>query len=1333
MRRHIKYIILSLITFFAAVSCIEEMESPHVSGREQLTLVPRVTSFTNQYVTKAAYDFGEGDINRLAVLVFNNQGILVHFQESTSTATVTLNRSMFNHSGMTKSTIVMIANMDLSNITKGTAILSTTAANKTVTLSDMEDYVFDFGSNIFYTSVPDSGFPMIGGVSGVDLTTNGNDEIAVNLKVLFAKVSLEIAVENGTENTLNTTQFTISNATITNLAKATPLAIPAEVGAKPKDFLGNEKEDEDPSTSAGFTKTEFVDISSENKVRTITSTEKTVSAGSTSAKYTFYIAENRYNHAGAEGIYPDILWNNSDLYDNYKQQYKPKLASKQGGKGVPTYITLTGTYTDYRSTQWSVNYTVYLGKNNYDNFQIDRNSEYINTITIKGLRNNDDYGEGDVWFDHRVDVTGLKTQNSAANCVTITRETLIDSHIEVRPLRIKLNPNQYSAARLYAPNVNWVGVERFTGKNCQDGSVYCYKGNESIGKRKYFTTTLISELKGIVGDSGYITLMDGECAWIYFDENTGASDRTTDIIVEFFDTEGNSAGSETYTIIQRGLQTVGNHSIESYEEYLHTYDSADKYSLSTSPVDYTQQGFSWGLSGKKLSKDVLVSAAPLYGVEVLGQGINMQDVVRQRYDFLHSSDQPSGNTYYPYVKNGNTWNLVSFETGLNFTSRASANEKMTIMDMGTIPSSAYQYCLSKNKFKEDASGNHTMDIHWYLPDVNELKAILAANSSSADLSSDSYYWSSQPSYTGFGLDQLSDLADLLARIGVNLGNVDVKDEVTTSARAVAKSAVTDIARNENHRIRCLYSSTGIKNVDMSERAPDGMGGIFYFWMKGWTDGGKSTAGFFNYMLPSPSTTTGDTQKSDVPNVTFPTKANSQSADAEFPYIVTEGQNGTIEGFEKNPGDKSNWDEYNLRDGFYYTLRDYPGLSDYTLNKAAATNAYEETSTRKSITESSTMTSKVEKTQSLPSTFTLNPLNDKLTITFDQCDGDNVSVFTYDELYSQVKTSSTQYWNKPVYTGTNHQLKDATQSVTETGSGEADNINTTTKNEDDAKKNAFSRTTLGIQAGAYPEAVDNAKKNLKNKIDRINAEDPGWTYNESEISVPTLSWDSGEDNGVRYDTHKNIIGRWSATCYVTVTASVTIRKSGNVTLYVQASGGNWSTATTKTESSGPTVNTDQLRVYSGNSLTISVNAANANDYVISKVKVYISGGNRIKNVPVSSDLTTDNYYARFVDSALIPSKRGQIAYAEQGRFDYGSGEYIVLEGMEYSGDSTDSAVWQQWTGYNSSVTLVLADYKVATRAGFNAKYTYQTADTDKSKYIIIDRIEVKCTKKATASQ
>lgn len=1360
MRRYIKYIFISLATVLLA-SCVKELElAPSMSDSELTTLVPRVKSFANQYITKAGYTGTEKTITSLSVLVFDDNGNLVDTQ--TGTSTVTINKTMLKKKSVTAATIVMFANISLSNIkdAAGNSINSKTD----LTLADVGSYTCHFDpEQAIITSLDNfTGFPMMGTQEGVNLTPTSAQQnaIQVDLKILYAKINFEIAVAAGSENANvhdDAQTFTLTGYSVNNVSTSTPLTAPA-AGAATSSTSVYTPEPVTGSASGS------VDLNSTQPL-----------------KFTFYMAESRYNHnlTNLEGIYPDDQWLTEApeddvkgyysltdeqkalqanklngvkyIYDDLIQQYKPKLANVDGatpGKGLAAYVTVKGTYTDYRGTPWSVNYKIYLGKDNSQDFHVDRNSEYTNILTIKGVRNNDDHTGSDVWIDHRVDVS---TTDLAGN-VTITRETLIDSHIEVRPLRVKWEGDTYAGVRVYLPTddsngelLDWIGMERFTGENCLDGSTYCYVNGVATGKRKYFTTSLISELQSKTGELGvqldngkkFIYLLNGECVWIYFDENTKSSERPADIKLQFYDKDGKPIGDpEVYQVKQRGLQTVAGYAIESYEEYLHTYDSVDKYNLSTSPVDYTQQGLFWGLYNSSMSNNHIASLTAMPAVNLYANTTLVKDI---RYDFLHALD----GQFYVY-SGQNDWNELSDddkikETGLYFTNRATESvagvrDGITIQDMGTLPENAYQYCLSKNKFTEDSNGEHKMDIHWYLPDVYELEAILKANSNSADLQKDAYYWSSQPAYT----DMLnSDVLDYLA--GIFGGEVAIVDENVEQARAASSSTTKGINSNRTnkYRIRCFYSEQGIKNVDMSDRAPDGMGGNFTFWMKGWTNGSKSTAGFFNYMLPSPSTPAGDTQKSDVPNVTFPTKANSQSADAEFPYIVTEGKNGTIEGFEKNPGDKNNWKEYSYNKGHYYTLRDYPGLSDYTLNKALATDAYEETSTRKSITESSTMTSKVEKTQSLPSTFTLNPLDEKLRISFSQAGGNNVPVFTYDELYSQVKTSSVKYWNKPVYTGTTHELNPESESLSQTGSGSETGVSTGTSSiqqasVDDAKKVAFDgsqsvSTATCFVDGAYPKAKNDAKGKLDELLKNYPTTD-GWVH--GSYNYTSLSWNQQVSNiqwsEPKVETKKGLFSSYTSkvtiTCTVTVTGSITVTKPGSRTLYLQTEGtGNWSAATTTTESTGPTVNTDQLRIYCGNSFTVSLSDAYKNDYEITKVKVHFSGSDLIEKTGGIFGAGEDEYYARFVDGTIdLTDKSEEISR-------YGGGTVTLqLPGMEYSEVSGKSV--HQWTGEGrTSVTLVLSDYVILDNLTQGTYvYKYQNASRKLSQYFVIDKIEVKCT-------
>lgn len=1268
MKRYLKYILLALIATFTAASCIEEMqfEQPVPQG-DELTLVPRVKSFANEYVTKSEYASKETKITSLAVLVFNSGGDLVYWDEPEDvTAPIKLNKSMLKIEG---ATIVMFANVSLDDIknSDGTSIASSPAA---VSLSTLDSYTIANSEPVITDMEASGGLPMMGRSDNVDLTPTQTQQAAIEvpLNILYAKVTFTISVAPGTENQ-GTGSFDLSGFSVYNASTTTNVA--AETFA----------------TRSSTYITEGATIPTDN--------------------LTFYISENRYNHnSDLRGIYPDDGWLTSTpsedvknyrspdddtklngvkyFYDDIIQQYKPKLADK--GEGEATYALISGTYTDYRGATWTVNYKVYLGKDNAHNFHVDRNSIYTNNITIKGIRNNDSHdGEGQVWIDHRVNVTGA---SGAANHVTITRETLIDSHIEVRPLRVSWPENEYVGVRVYLPTnsdgslVNWIGIERFTGENNQEGTIYCYQGNQSTGKRKYFTTTLISELQskegefGVKEDSGrkYVYLLNGECAWIYFDENNTASQREATINLEFYPASG-STTTEQYIVKQRGLQSIGGYKVESYEEYLHSYDSDDKYNLSTSPADYTQQGLAWGFPKQTISEDIIVSATQLEAL-----GISIQDYVSQRYDYFHKSDIPSGETYYPYINNGSGWVTASYGTGLIFTDRASAKKDVTIKDMGTIPDNAYQYCLSKNKFKEDPDGNHTLDIHWYLPDVYELQAVLDANQSAEDFGADSYYWSSQPAEDGSSITIL----------GYELS---IKNEDGDNARAVSKSGKTDLDRSAQHRIRCFYDATGI-TADMSDRAPDGVGGNYNFYMKAYN--GNAHA-YFNYMLSGATTTSDNSTTSTTnygnENLAYPTFDNPGS---EFDYFsgVVDQIGNDVQGFGKNPADQNNWSTYSvLGQTYYYTLHNFTGLSVYTMENATFANASRPTTTKKSQVSVKSAKTRRSLNSSLP-TASLNTLDhltngDMLKISFSNDKNTSHSpVFTFSELVNGSKeVTTTRYWQVPTYAQTTYTPKAESNSGTSVKSAQG---RATALRQSTALANAKSAgETAALQA-----AKDQVESDYPNR--NYSYGTPSYTYGTPSYSLA----------GRRCTI--------TVTCTISFTATAT---TSPISYYANATGGGWDNGTSVTKTVDG-IETDELRMYCGNSFTISLADAYKNDYEITKVKVYFSGDNF---VGTSGTLGEDYIYTRFVDANIsLPQEK---TISKQG-----STETLQLPGMDYHDDTEAGTGSHQWTGNGrQSVTLVLADYFISNNIWDNSyTYKYATAATNLSKYIVIDRIEVKCT-------
>lgn len=1415
MKRYLKYIFLSLVSTVLAVSCLEELEpTPSlVANDEVAVLVPRVKSFTNQYVTKVGYSEDENHINNLKVLIFNSNGALVHSQDmNAGTRSLTLNKSMLNSSAngdLTKATVVMLANMDLAalKVKNNTTWESINLQSLTLDILKNASYHIPEVESVL-TSVPSDGFPMIGGASEVNLSstssTNQQTPVVVDLKILYAKVNFEISVEPDGDNqrvdpsNTQQMQFQLSGYSIYNVSKVTSLDIPDNAGEPVRDIFGNVPDEDDIADFDESTaSSEYAYPATGNGAKVTLS--KTATLSGPSIPFTFYMAESRFNRSEDNaredliGIYPEDWltpaededvkgWTDLSAaqkklpqnklngvkygYDHLIQQFKPKIveqaSSPSPGAGLATYVLLTGTYKDYRGTNWNVNYKVYLGKDNAQNFHVDRNSEYTNYITIKGIRNRQEgsYGVGEVWIDHRVNVS-LGSGQGPDNCVTITRETLLDAHIEVRPLRVQWSGTTYDRVNIYLPTdpetnqlMNWVGIEKFTKDNCQDGATYCFvtdpvtKEKTSIGKRKYFTTGLINELQTMGGDLGvktdedgrkFLDFYNGHCAWIYFDENTSSTSRDAVIRLEFYKNDRMTAAEE-YTIRQNGLQTIEgtNYIVESYEEYLHSYDSEDKYNLSTSPVDYTQQGLAWG-KVEKLSTDIIVAAAPIPGLR------------GERYDYFHQGDVPPGDNYYTYTKNSSgNWDLTpdatdNFSTGLYFTNRAATKKLMTVRDMASVPDNAYEYCLSKNKYNET---DNTLDIHWYLPDVYELKAVLAASQSdgnAADFGSDSYYWSSQPSFSG--------------QLIQNLSWIDEVEEIARAVSSESGGTVKDISRILQNRIRCFYSADGIRGVDMNNRVPDGLGGNYTFLMQGKPDNGY----FHNLVAAAGTEDTPETVIEDFDDTEwydYPTRENSLGvAGAEFEYTEFRDNGNLITGFEVNP--QENWSEYILDlDTFgeyptehYTTLATYPGLVRETLQKFGRDvlnvtiyipfvgnrtllhiaeslginvdnwfliEAYKPIEgTVKSQTQKMESSSIKDMTQ-IPLPEELNPLNDKLKISLGTANSNgNKPDFEYYEVVSKNTTPYTREWVPPIYYSKTYTVTPQETTVEQDGEGVKNGVSTrgilSSATLEKAKQAAFNDETnlLGqvTSKGAYTLAKENASTNL---INHIKSEYGGWSYDEDDIhhDPSSLNWNT-DSPAIQYETITNTSSRKEVKCTVTLTAIVKITK-GDKTLFLQESGtGQWGEPVKgETERVSQKAEIDELRVYSGNSLTITC-ADPA--YEITKVRVYFSGSNKIGNETYSP-----LYYARFVD-VDIPADDPILG-----------DETSHLVGMEYSDDDK----WQQWSGIGKqTITLNLVDYVVTSDFNlggilsgewFTYDYEYRAASRNLDYYLIVDRIDVKCT-------
>lgn len=1331
MKRYFKYILLSLVLGICAGSCIEEMEvaQPMPENDGETVLVPRVKSFTNQYITKSDYTGLETKITKIAALVFDRDNTLVHLEE-VSGESVILNKSMLNSSAtqtdkLKSATVVMFANMNLADIRNDNGSIIQNMNEASMTPEDLKNYTCHFAAEKTVIPAPLTedfeGFPMVGSTTcDLSATKAKSDPITVDLKILYAKVNFSITAEQGTENDeyegVNVA-FKLDSISVHNASMATKL----------DDITASE---------------ETPDAATESRNYAFATDAKTCTPD-TENQFTFYVTENRYNpYTGIKPEYPDYAsllemgniypdgWlsdpnddNDDDVknqeeetngvkyfYDDLIQQYKPNLVEKAPAEaGKPTYVTLTGVYTDYRGTLWNVNYDIYLGKDNAHNFHVDRNSEYKNYITIKGIRNNDSYSDGQVWVDHRVDVS-LGDNQGADDCVTITRETLIDSHIEVRPLRVNL-PENISVALLYLPkydgvqieeikggaNENWIAIENNNGR-VKDITQF-----SSNGKRKYFTTSLIEQLHLENNDETYgvrvnqfdndprkgqryIQLQmnketgEGDCAWIYIDENNSEDDRTAILELVFYNTDREAVMEEKFIIKQKGLHKIENQDlyIETYEEYLHTYDSQDLYTDPTK--DYTQRGYNWGLLNTRISMNQYVRLSTLLSTNT-----------DYPYDYFHSEDAEANASYRVLDVSEKDIDL-SKNTGLHFTNNAGISQEMTIIDMNTRPESAIQYCLSKNKFRVDESDQeqHTMDIHWYLPDAYEMAQILSDGQEAFSDFKDNAYWTSQPSWrTPSGLNEA-------LATGYILEDVDNARVVSLSPDG-SVSHGNQTPRNELHRIRCAYSVDGIDGVDFSgTRAPEGIGAM-RFYMRAWKDWNTGEKGYFSW-LPKLDTI------ENVDNYTLPETydfpKDVSGADQYFGKFV-EGY-----GFEEDPSDSNNWDTESIS---IYTsqvaLHRWPGLT--TSQVVEQTTSALSGNQKYYVLDNN---NKKEETKEIDSTFrstytkditqeTLKPLdhlyeNTDLNIIFLKGDNtQNSPSYRYEKVNKVKSKKTTRTWLTPKYVG-----KDKVESEDKgpiyTPSGNV--ILTTDEESDRASKNG----TIATNSDGYIYPDEQSAITAGHSIV------PSGAYNISVVA---------EKSGKSWGQEITIYTYKSGT-YITRSVrkaryryKVTYTLDGQtVTYYQYDKDGCWKygdeQSQTQTNTDPPT--TDQLVMYGGNSFTISANNGN----VISSVKIYFSDSNVVNE--------DGNIWGSNVHKYLRFTKDGFTGKEEDP------------PGMSYSSDGDKGTM--TWSGDPiNEITFELMSYLKSYDSILNvwwgspSSFEYKDSDSESFAHsIVIDQIDVR---------
>lgn len=614
------------------------------------------------------------------------------------------------------------------------------------TLAKLEEMDFSIGNEKLSLGIPENGIPMVSKVE-MNLVNPSSKEHIVELTSLMSRIDVNIKLESDiTDN--NYPSLTLVDWTAKNLPLKGAFSEPtgnAQTGDK---------------------------WSEETWTKSInTSLQRTIYNKNGEISFSFYMFENiqKAEWVADEGevwqgtpdpdnpasLYPsEIIEKEENKYQ--MQRYKPYLANSNA-----TAVELHAFYSTYNETgsgaaTYEVRYTLYLGANYTDNFEVKRNHKYENNITIKGLTQvgtNPDH----ITFDARVNV---KDQDNKYY-IAMLRERNHDAHFCVTPMDVYLfedvegsnvNPTMEvilgevpEGSETPTSIPDWIRMEKICAADMKAGTVTqsgfteyvspdngthlatheaWYAGN---GKRAFFTKDLLKNPEKLT-EKGKRVRIDNtrDRVYFYIDENLELKDREA-IVTLIYKENGTEKKRRTITIGQTHLLPVNTQDgktiyMEQYEEYLDHYDPLDEHR-----TEQIYDGLPWAEKGTTLSNT----------------------------SFYRLADPNDNWCDKPY--------LIIFD-GLAYTSYLiTMYSNQGIMTLNSKPLSALQYCHNRNKrnnngiisslYEEDYYHNIFDEFYgtyyreryneakWFLPGIRQMEDALTQYYTTFAEFQDKYYWS----------------------------------------------------------------------------------------------------------------------------------------------------------------------------------------------------------------------------------------------------------------------------------------------------------------------------------------------------------------------------------------------------------------------------------------------------------------------------------------------------------------------------------------------------------------------------------------------------------------
>ena len=719
MKNVLRYIFI-IIAIGVISSCVKnELLEPveNASKCYEVEFVARNTNYTKSNVVTKSDSNVENGIYSAFFLVYDTNGRLIQYTNLTDAIAdnTVPSQTMTTEKGLTNVTVCYVANLTKSFVE---ANMKATAEEKAAGISDLQKFQqtriqFAGTGDYVIKKVADSGvvglpsididekngtpsvdcIPMLGVWNG-DLTGSGTQKIIeIQVKRLFSKVTFTIDV-NFTDGSAEVPgipkpSFAISSVVVKNIPKIVAL-FPQTTELTWVDDNGSPQELVYGKASSFLQK----------NYNELTNSTLTIEHGE-SHTFSFYTPE--YIVQPSLSNFESFEW-----YKDRDQRYKPELI----GNKKATYVEFGGILST-QGRDMKLDYTIYLGENNFDNFTQKRNYNYNHIVSINGI------SEGGFGYDHRVEViyTGF--------LVGFQRATLLDSHFEVRPLRVKFDDDFIKNNKkdqgtlkveiLEPESSDWLRLERPTTKG---GDLYCANST----KRKFFTTDLVtstlsssSEISYNPFDTANGDLEGNVPVWVYIDEN---KDRIADQVTESDPlpyrratirvtytpnviTDDNQIVSQDFIVQQRAIypiETVGRtddvsrtYGIEYFEEYLYNYDTQDNYGAEGGEYFTSENGIPWGFDGEQISNNdralYFTGDAGIININELANYFT--EDLDLFYDFYLKRDKDGDeDDITPHDYSGYDFNLKIL-LGENIYSVNS--------DLSKNAQSAIEYCYNKNK------------------------------------------------------------------------------------------------------------------------------------------------------------------------------------------------------------------------------------------------------------------------------------------------------------------------------------------------------------------------------------------------------------------------------------------------------------------------------------------------------------------------------------------------------------------------------------------------------------------------------------------------------------